>query len=649
MKCAEHEKGMEIDMEYTVINHEHLFEPASFFPQCHASTVEVLPDGTPAAAWFAGSHEKAADAAIWFSRRTGGCWQKPVKIADAEGEPCWNPVLFYNGDALLLYYKTGHEITGWRTYIAESLDGGLSWSVGRELAAGDTGGRGPVKNKCIRLSNGNILAPASIETAENWTCFADISEDGGRTYEKGGEIPFDKNAFTGMIQPAFWEDGKWVHAFMRSTEGAVYKSESCDGGVTWNTARRTCLPNNNCGIDVARLEDGRLVLAYNPVSGNWAQRSPLALSISEDNGLTWSKPDILDMVPCERNEERAEFSYPAIIARGNEIYLTYTWKRKTIAYWKIKIRQKYKPAEGEITDGVWVTMVTPFTGDNRVDYEALGSLVEWYVQKGVNGLFAVCQSSEMFFLTKEERIGIAEFVLEKSAGRVQVVASGHISDSIEEQIDELKAMAATGVRAVVLVTNRLAGEDEGDEVWQKNAQKILDAVPGCDFGLYECPYPYKRLMSPELLKWCAATGRFRFLKDTSCDLEHIKAKLKAVQGSGLKIFNANSATLLESLRMGASGYCGVMANFHPELYVWLAENYQVNRQQSEIAQSFATVASFIERGQYPMSAKYHLSLCGVPMSAAARSRRGEKFTELSKIETRALYSAYREFEENWKQ
>ena len=105
-------------------------------------------------------------------------------------------------------------------------------------------------------------------------------------------------------------------------------------------------------------------------------------------------------------------------------------------------------------------------------------------------------------------------------------------------------------------------------------------------GFYECPYPYKRIISPELLKWCADTGRFYFIKDTSCDIENMKAKLEVIKGTNLKLFNANTSTLLETLELGASGYSGVMANFHPELYVKLCNIYKETLQKQERSQTF---------------------------------------------------------------
>ena len=100
--------------------------------------------------------------------------------------------------------------------------------------------------------------------------------------------------------------------------------------------------------------------------------------------------------------------------------------------------------------GCYPTMITPFTEDGRVDFNAVEGLVEWYIAHGADGIFAVCQSSEMFFLSDEEKINIAKTVAERADGRVKVVASGHTDDSIEKQIDMLGRISETGVDAVVM-------------------------------------------------------------------------------------------------------------------------------------------------------------------------------------------------------
>lgn len=226
-----------------------------------------------------------------------------------------------------------------------------------------------------------------------------------------------------------------------------------------------------------------------------------------------------------------------------------------------------------INSGVWPTMITLFNDDNKIDYPAMKRLIDWYIEKDVSGLFAVCQSSEMFFMSKNERVLLSEFIKENAPG-MQVIASGHVSDNIEDQIDEIKSISNTGIDAFVLVSNRLAKQHETDDVFKRNVELILSNIPDVNFGIYECPYPYKRLISPSLLNWLAKTERFFFLKDTSCDPEQISEKVKAVKNTNLKIFNANSTSLLETLKSGVDGYSGVMANFHPELYSWLINNWR---------------------------------------------------------------------------
>ena len=76
---------------------------------------------------------------------------------------------------------------------------------------------------------------------------------------------------------------------------------------------------------ICLLYTSTLVLAYNPISGNWSARSPISLSISEDNGNTFSQPVHLET-------KDGEFSYPAILADGSHIYMTYTYKRKSIIF-----------------------------------------------------------------------------------------------------------------------------------------------------------------------------------------------------------------------------------------------------------------------------------------------------------------------------
>jgi predicted neuraminidase len=326
------------------------------FNNCHASTIAALPSGDLLAAYFAGLREGEGDTAIWLSRRRGGVWREPVRAFAASGLAHWNPVLQADGKRMVIYYKVGPTVHDWITRRAVSEDGGASWSLPQPLVQGDRSPRGPVKNKLLVLSTGVWLAGASIETEKFWDAFVDCSTDGGATWQPV-DIPFEhredaargsagvwqglnENAlwesdldqvfrWDGVIQPTLWESAPGrVHMLLRSTRGRVYRSDSRDGGASWCAAYATSLPNNNSGLDLVNLGGGRLVLAYNPIEGNWSSRTPLSLAGSPDNGDTWSH--VLDLESGE-----GEFSYPAIIEAGDRLHVTYTWNRKNIIYQKL--------------------------------------------------------------------------------------------------------------------------------------------------------------------------------------------------------------------------------------------------------------------------------------------------------------------------
>ncbi len=265
--------------------------------------------------------------------------------------------------------------------------------------------------------------------------------------------------------------------------------------------------------------------------------------------------------------------------------------------------------------GIFPTMVTPYKKNGEVDYQGVEALVEWYWKKGCDGIFAVCQSSEIFFLTLEERVNIGRTVVNKakalalndhSRKPMKIVVSGHISDSFDKQVEELNAMANVGADALILISNRMDIANTTDEKWIEDLHNLIERLPkDMPLGVYECPKPYKRLLTTKMLEACKATGRFAFIKDTCCDAELIKERIKVLTGSDIGLYNANAQTLLETLRAGADGYCGVMANFHPEIYKWLFTNQ--DKCDADIVQAFVCMTAFTESLAYPATAKYYLN------------------------------------------
>lgn len=277
------------------------------------------------------------------------------------------------------------------------------------------------------------------------------------------------------------------------------------------------------------------------------------------------------------------------------------------------------------------TMITPYRADGSVDYDTAEQYVDWYYQNSIDGIFAVCQSSEIFFLSLEERVELNRRVYARAKRLSKdflVVSSGHVSDTLEEQARELNAIYASGTDALILITNRLDPYNEGDDVFIANTEKLLAQLPSeAKLGMYECPHPYKRLVTPKILDWCLSTGRFYYMKDTCCDTTTLAQRAEQLRGSCFKLLNANGQTLLESMRSGAQGYCGIMCNFHPKLYAWLDQHH--DSPQADVVQAFLTAIGFCEALPYPLTAKYHMGLCGIPTELQTRMQT-KKLTEYHK-------------------
>jgi 4-hydroxy-tetrahydrodipicolinate synthase len=261
-------------------------------------------------------------------------------------------------------------------------------------------------------------------------------------------------------------------------------------------------------------------------------------------------------------------------------------------------------------EGIIPVMITPFAEDGAIDYAGLEKLINWYLALDVDALFAVCQSSEMQYLSLEERGELGRFVVQQVGGRVPVISSGHISDDIDEQITELTVAAETGADAVVLVTNHLDPAMQGMAAFRRTMGTLLDRLPqDMPLGLYECPAPFRRLLSDDELKYCIDSGRFVVLKDVSCDLPTVERRVALANGSPMAIVNANAAIARDAMRAGSLGFTGVFTNFHPDLYKWMRLSGDFHEDLAKRLNTFLVLAALSEAFGYPVLAKlYHQRL-----------------------------------------
>jgi len=270
-------------------------------------------------------------------------------------------------------------------------------------------------------------------------------------------------------------------------------------------------------------------------------------------------------------------------------------------------------------------MLMPFQNDGLIDYPALTRLTELYIEAGAAGLFANCLSSEMFELSAEERLQSIRHVVDVAGGAVPVVATGTFAGTPGEQADFVKKVHEAGTEAVIVITGLLADEADSDTVFNDRIFQLLDQTPGIPLGFYECPVPYKRVLSAGQLGQFVGTGRVTYHKDTCLDIKQVQAKIAAAAGHKFGLYDAYMGHAVESLRAGAAGLSCIQGNFFPELIVWLCQNYNNPLLASEVArvQQFFIQNMGVMHDVYPTVAKYSLRQRGLEISTFTRRKVGD--------------------------
>lgn len=287
-------------------------------------------------------------------------------------------------------------------------------------------------------------------------------------------------------------------------------------------------------------------------------------------------------------------------------------------------------------------MITPFNLQAKVDFDVVSLLVEFYLAAGAKGLFANCLSSEMYSISEDERLELTRHVVKQVRGRVPVVATGSFGFTINDKAEFTKKIYDTGVAAVILITGHYANVDDSDDVLVDNFRKMFRLTPGIPLGLYECPAPYKRILAPAVFKELLGSERLVYHKDTSINLDIVRAKLELVKDdTHLEFYDAHSPNAMYSLQMGAKGMSSISGNFYPEILVWMCNNANNPDMQEQVKwlQSEITRVDPLIHVAYPMSAKYFMRKRGLPVRTISRAHA----LELTPEQKKTLDTIYEDF------
>ncbi len=275
-------------------------------------------------------------------------------------------------------------------------------------------------------------------------------------------------------------------------------------------------------------------------------------------------------------------------------------------------QEKDRGSSVERWSGPVSLLLTPFREDGSIDWPAYDAYVDWQLERQPTALFAVCGSSEMKWLALEERLALARRAVAR-AGEVPVLATANLEPRLDRHPDELFRMAETGVAGVVLVPPPGLGQQP--ERLEEHFARLAQAAPVPVF-LYEWPQVSPYLLDADVFGRLVAQHGVYGIKDTTCTLEGIAAKVKAAPGA--VVYQANTPFLVEAWRLGARGVMAVTSAACADLVVAL---WRMAPWTSEEAAALHTDLVFLDavlRMGYPATAKHLAALRGLPMGLTCR-------------------------------
>ncbi len=286
-------------------------------------------------------------------------------------------------------------------------------------------------------------------------------------------------------------------------------------------------------------------------------------------------------------------------------------------------------------------MITPYKKDGQIDFDGVSKLMDFYLAAGVKGFFANCLSSEMYQLNETERLALTRHVVKRLNGAASVVSTGSFGDTLAAKAEFTKKLYHTGVNAVILISSLFAKAEESDDQLIRNLEEFFKLTDNIPLGTYECPQPYKRIITPYVFKYLLETNRMIYHKDTSIDFAKVKAKIELVKDNRLEFYDACVANTMYSLQAGAKGMSAISGNFYPEILVWMCNNSTNPDKQEDVKyiQAALTKTEDTIATNYPLSSKYFLQKRGLPVEVSSRI----PSTPLSAAQKQALDDTYKTF------
>ena len=212
-----------------------------------------------------------------------------------------------------------------------------------------------------------------------------------------------------------------------------------------------------------------------------------------------------------------------------------------------------------IFKGSAVAIITPFTSNNKVNYEKLKELIEWQIEEKTDAIVICGTTGEASTMSKEEKEKTIKFTVDIVNKRIPVIA-GTGSNNTEASIEMSKYAESVGVDGLLLITPYY------NKTNSKGLFKHYEAINNevsTPIILYNVPSRTNMNITPTTLLRLTQLNNVVAIKEASGDLSQV-AKMKALCGDKIDIYSGNDDQIVPIMSLGGIGVISVAANIIPK-------------------------------------------------------------------------------------
>ncbi|MCL2071572.1 MAG: 4-hydroxy-tetrahydrodipicolinate synthase [Oscillospiraceae bacterium] len=204
-------------------------------------------------------------------------------------------------------------------------------------------------------------------------------------------------------------------------------------------------------------------------------------------------------------------------------------------------------------------IVTPMNPDNSINYEALSQLAEEQIAKGTSALVVCGTTGEASTLTDAEQIDFIKYAVERTAGRIPVIA-GTGSNDTSHMIELSKAAEKVGADALLLMTPYYNKTSQRGLV--AHFTKVADAVK-IPILLYNIPGRTCVKIEIDTFKKLSEHPNIVGVKEAGGDINYLSQIIEACPS--FDVYSGDDAMTVPAMSVGAKGVVSVMANVAPDV------------------------------------------------------------------------------------